>query len=279
MNNSQPVFQRIGVAANLKKAQAVSILGDFVPQLVDCGFDVFLADDIPADIGVKAERGIPDDIDLLIAVGGDGTILKYARDYEARELPILGIKGGRLGFLTEGRTEKAARWLREGRYRIQRRMRIQGIVREGGDEITRFAALNDIVVHGAGYSRMVTVHTQVDGKLMREYAADGVIIATPTGSTAYSLSAGGPLVEPTVQAILLTPLSPHKLSARALVVDADQNVRVHLEGSADIIMTVDGQEGGALRPDQVLEVHRSERVTHLVVPDDYDFFALLREKL
>jgi len=275
-------FQRIGLAANLAKEDAAGLVARLVPALMAEGFAVFLDDDLPARIEVPegVVTGIPADADLIMTVGGDGTVLKFARRFADAQIPILGVKLGRLGFLTEGRVEHVARWLREGRFHIQRRMRIAAEVSGGAHAVSTFSALNDVVVHGAGSSRMVRLRIEVDGRLVREYAADGVIVATPTGSTAYSLAAGGPLVEPTIQAMVLTPLSPHTMRVRPLVVDARQRVTVSvLEAQADIRVTVDGQDGVALRDGQHVVVRQSDKVTPLVVPADYDFFELLREKL
>ncbi|MCH7548443.1 MAG: NAD(+)/NADH kinase [Candidatus Krumholzibacteriota bacterium] len=274
-------FQRIGVAANLDKDQALTLLRDVIPALLDDGFDVFIDKELAPHIESSGViTGIPGDIDLIVAIGGDGTILRVARQHAREQTPILGLKGGRLGFLAEARTEKVAHWLREGRYRVQERMRISLCVQSDTETLHEFSALNDIVVHGMGYSRMVSVRVEVDGKLMHEYAADGVIASTPTGSTAYSLSAGGPLLEPTIQAILLTPLNPHTLSMRPIVVDAGQSVAIRVTGGRTQIMaTIDGQDGCELSEGQTILVERSKTSTMLVVPDDYDFFALLREKL
>jgi len=279
---SQLRIQRIGIGVNLQKDPAVALLRELVPALAAAGFDLFVDDEAEHHVEIPpgVAFGIPPDCDVLIAVGGDGTILRYARRFDELEMPILGLKGGLLGFLTEGRTDRVVGWLRDGFLTIQKRMRIRARVLEGMRTVHEFTALNDIVVHGAGFSRMVRMRTEVDDKLMREYRADGIIVATPTGSTAYSLSAGGPLVAPLVQAILLTPLSPHTLSVRPMVVDADQTVGIHIVGGrSNIVVTVDGQDGCELGAGQHVEIERSERCTHLVVPADYDFFSLLREKL
>jgi NAD+ kinase len=274
-------FQRIGVSANLDKDEAVTLLREIVPSLVADGFEVYVDDDIAARVDLPGTTaGVPRDVDLIVAIGGDGTILRVARHCAQEGTPILGLKLGRLGFLAEGRTDKVAHWLREGRYRVQERMRIRIAVRSGSETLSNYTALNDVVVHGLGYSRMVNVRVEVDGKLLRDYAADGLIASTPTGSTAYSLSAGGPLLEPTIQAILLTPLNPHTLSIRPLVVDASQHVSIHVTGGRTRIMvTIDGQDGSELSNSETIHVEKSDQPTRLVVPDDYDFFALLREKL
>jgi len=277
----KPRFQRIGIVANVEKKRVVPILREVIPQLVSRGFDVFLDEELTATpLTIDLPVGIPDDVDLLIAVGGDGTLLHFARRFAETETPILGLRGGRLGFLAEGRTDRVAQWLQDGRYILQSRMRIAADVRENGNVAHSFSALNDIVVHGARYSRVIDLRLRANGNLIREYTADGLIVATPTGSTAYSLSAGGPLLEPTIEAVVLTPLSPHTMNVRPMVVEADQRVVVEVisEGS-DVQVTVDGQAGVLLGSDQTLEVYRSDLHTNLVVPDDYDFFRLLREKL
>ncbi|MCK4775962.1 MAG: NAD(+)/NADH kinase, partial [Candidatus Krumholzibacteria bacterium] len=227
-----------------------------------------------------AAFGIPGDVDLVLAVGGDGTILKHARRFLDRETPILGVKGGSLGFLTEGRTENIVERLRDGRFKIQRRMRLDAAIYRDGETLHEFNALNEFVVHGAGYSRMVTLHIDIDGKGLRERSADGMIVATPTGSTAYSMSAGGPLLEPTIEAIVLTPLNPHTLSFRPIVLDPTQELSIRVSSGRTVIMvTVDGQRGSHLEKEEHLRIRRSDKFTRLLVPEDYDFFALLNEKL
>ncbi len=271
-------IERVGLVANAEKPEALAYAARLAPELVREGFRVFGAPELKSVDGVDGT--LDDGIDVVVAIGGDGTILRVAREFESLQVPILGIKIGRLGFLAEARSdETVARRLREGRYVVQRRMRIRARI-EGADGGPEFSALNDVVVHGSGFSRMVDLEIRVDGQRMREYAADGVIAATPTGSTAYSLSAGGPVVEPTVRAILMTPLNPHTMSIRPLVLDPGQRVRIVPQGGrTPVVMTVDGQVGVELAPGTGVEVARHERDTLLMVPDDYDFFALLREKL
>jgi NAD+ kinase len=207
-------------------------------------------------------------------------MLMVARRYLDWNIPILGVKGGRLGFLTEPPSAETVARIKSGAYLIQERMRITAVVEENGNVIKEFSALNDVVVHVAGSSRIVGLRTNVDSNLIREYFADGVIVATPTGSTAYSLSAGGPVVMPTVRAIMMTPLAPHTLSVRPLVIDADGTVRIDvLSANTEMRITVDGQKGMDLEQGQHVTVRRSKAVTRLVVPEHYDFFTLLREKL
>jgi NAD+ kinase len=270
------------VVANLKKDEVRAFLAEFVSELVRSDLEVFIEPHmqpiVPAAPGV--EVGIGRHCDMIVSMGGDGTILFTARQYVDFELPILGINLGRLGFLAETYKKDIVQRIKEGRFLVQDRMRIVARVLEGEDTVHALSALNDVVVHGAGFTRMVTVRTAVDSRLLRDYRADGVIIATPTGSTAYSLSAGGPLLAPNMEAILVTPLCPHTMGIRPMVLDPGERIEVRVLGArAKINVTIDGQEGSIVRENQHILVEKSEKVTRLLVPEEYDFFALLREKL
>jgi NAD+ kinase len=275
-------LRSIGVTANLEKENARPLVRELVAALAARGLDVYLDDEFANLTGdfPPARQGVPANCDALVAVGGDGTLLKVARRYAGREIPIVGVKGGRLGFLAEAGAERVASLLTENTFVVQERMRIRGVVTRSRGVVASFTALNDLVVHSTGYSRMVGLRVEVGGKLLREFSADGLIVATPTGSTAYSLSAGGPVVEPTLAAIVVTPLNPHTVSMRPMVVGAEQTVSVHVTSApSGVMITVDGQEGIEFDPTQSLEVSRDEHPTHLLVSRDYDFFSLLREKL
>jgi NAD+ kinase len=272
----------VGLAANVEKEATRAIVRELIPLFASHGMRVSLDDELVRETANARDctAGIGDDCDVIVAVGGDGTILKIAGRYLDREIPIVGVKGGRLGFLTEAKAESVVDMLQTGRFRVQRRMRIKGAVHSGDNVSASLSALNDIVIHSTGYSRMLGMRVEVGGKLLREFSADGMIIATPTGSTAYSLSAGGPVLEPTLGAILLTPLNPHTMSIRPLVLDATETVRVHLTSApSGVMITVDGQSGVEIVPEGYIDVRRDPRSTRLVVPRNYDFFALLREKL
>lgn len=280
MNSAK--IKRVGIAANMEKEDAAQIARDMAAALRAVGMSVFLDADLEqlAPTLAGATSGIPDDCDVIVAIGGDGTILKYARRYVDRATPLVGLKCGRLGFLAESSQERVLGLLTGGAYTVQKRMRILCEVETLGRAVERFSALNDVVVHSTGYSRMVTMRVEVGGKLLREFSADGLIVATPTGSTAYSLSAGGAVVEPTLDAIVLTPLNPHTMSMRPMVLDATETVAIRITSApSGVLVTVDGQVGLEFDPAHDITVFRDERPTRLVVADDYDFFALLREKL
>jgi NAD+ kinase len=276
------VSKRVVIAANLEKDQARDILRTMTAALLQLGFEVYLDEDLSSQAATLegTRTGAPDRFDLLVAIGGDGTILKYARRYVAREAPLVGVKCGRLGFLAESSPERVIALFSNGEYTVQKRMRVRCSVESRTASAESFSALNDVVVHSTGYSRMVSLRVEVGGKLLREFSADGVIVATPTGSTAYSLSAGGPIVEPTLDAIVLTPLNPHTMSIRPMVLDARERVVIRVTAApSGVLVTVDGQVGMEFSDAHEIHVVRDTLATHLVVADDYDFFALLREKL
>jgi len=224
----------------------------------------------------------PDEIDALITMGGDGTLLRGARFLDGRELPILGVNVGRLGFLTTcGRDEleTAMRRLVAGDYRGEQRMVLEG--RPGmPDDPRRWYALNDIVLHKGGKARVIWLRVEVDGEEVASYAADGIVIATPTGSTAYNLSVGGPVVVPRHHSIIMTPISAHALAIRPVVVGPDATVVVHAEDDGvERLVTVDGQVGTALGQSESLLVRRATRHVVLVRFPEMTFFARMRRKL
>lgn len=221
--------------------------------------------------------------DLVIALGGDGTLLGVAREIGARSTPVLGINLGHLGFLTSVHPENVDRVLSNvlaGRCRIDERARLEVVVLESDVETRRELVLNDVVLtKGTALARMIDLHVRVDDQLVATYRSDGLIVATPTGSTAYNLSAGGPLLDPALPAILLTPICSHTLSQRPLVLPDDNWVEVRLLSSEEVTLTLDGQVGIALAGGDRVRIARSERPVRLVVEADDNHFATLRNKL
>ena len=226
----------------------------------------------------------PEHLDALLTLGGDGTLLRGARALAGRAVPILGVNLGRLGFLTscgvedlEAGVERLAR----GDYTAERRMALDvRALDESGTERQRWFALNDVVLHKGGFARMVSLHVAANGESIASYSADGIVIATPTGSTAYSLSAGGPIVYPTVESILLTPISPHTMSVRPLVLPPSAEVTLRAEdGPEELLVTVDGQVGTKFARGETLVVCRSDRAVQIVRFPGTTFFARMRLKL
>ena len=226
----------------------------------------------------------PESVDALLTLGGDGTLLRAARLVPNRAVPILGVNLGRLGFLTccpAGDLEEALRRLASKDYVVETRMTLDACVANAkGVEQERWRALNDVVLHKGGFARVVSVRVEVDGESVGHFSADGVVMATPTGSTAYNLSAGGPVVYPTLETILLTPVSAHTLALRPLVLPATSLVTLHANAGPDeLLVTVDGQVGRTFCHGEALIVRRSEHPVSIVRFPEQSFFSTMREKL
>lgn len=225
--------------------------------------------------------------DVVIAFGGDGTLLDAARAVanSANEIPLIGVNLGRLGFLTDiGRAEmtSALDALISGRTRIETRLMLSTtVIGVGAAPAPPRLALNDVVVTRGALSRMIEVEVRVDGHFVCHVKADGLIIASATGSTAYNLSAGGPIVHPSVDALLLTPIAPHTLTNRPVVLPASSRIELHPSAGADtdLLVSIDGQTGIPLATDDIIEVTRAPRLLRLIQTSSRTHFDMLREKL
>ena len=223
-------------------------------------------------------------LDLLITLGGDGTLLRGARLVASHGVPVLGVNLGHLGFLTAvapGELEQAFDAIEAGVATLDRRMVLRARA-EGPDGAARgeFLALNDAVLHKGGFARVIRLAVHAGDEEVATYRADGIILSTPTGSTAYSLSAGGPIVSPSIDCILATPICPHTLAVRPLILPPHERVVVEvLSSSEELVLTVDGQDGAALAPGDRLVVCRAEPCLSLIRFPGQTFFATLRRKL
>lgn len=227
-----------------------------------------------------------DELDLLLTLGGDGTLLQGARLSGPRGIPVAGCNLGRLGFLTAAPLEALETSLERlvaGEFREERRLALDVSVRRAvgsSEEEGSFYALNDAVVHKSGFARLITLRVWVDDEEVGQYSADGIVIATATGSTAYSLSAGGPVLVPSLDALVATPISPHTLAVRPVVVSSDSRLVVEVRPrSKDTILTVDGQVGVELASGDRVEVAPSAHPVRLVQFPEQSFFSVLRRKL
>jgi NAD+ kinase len=223
-------------------------------------------------------------LDLLLVLGGDGTLLRGARMVAAHGVPVLGVNLGHLGFLTSASPEELETALSRalaGEVMIDRRMTLE-VRAQGANGAFRgsFLALNDAVLHKGGVARVIRLAVHVHGEEVGTYSADGIIFSSPTGSTAYSLSAGGPIVSPAVECIVATPICPHTLAVRPLVLPADETISVEvLSPTEELILTLDGQEGAALSPGDRVVVRRGKEEVKLVRFPGQTFFSTLRRKL
>ena len=223
-------------------------------------------------------------VDLLVVLGGDGTMLGAARLVAERQTPVLGINFGRLGYLTEFSLDglfPALQSIRSGDYAVDPRMLIEVTrAHDGQAEAVTHCALNDAIVNKAAPARMIELECYINGMFVNSFRADGLIIATPTGSTAYSLSAGGPVVHPSMSAILLTPICPHTLSNRPVVVPDDSVIEIIFKSEPEgLMLTIDGQVGVPLEHNDRITMRRSQTTFNIVRPPNRNYFEVLRTKL
>jgi len=280
-------MQRIGIVAKPTKPEAEPILRKLVTWLREHGREVIL-DQEAAGICPELGPGLPRaDVaataDLVIVLGGDGTLLSVARLIGTRDVPILGVNLGGLGFLTEVTLDELFPTLEtvlRDKYDVSRRLTLTARVLRRGEVVASFEALNDAVITKTALSRIVDLEAHVNGEYVATFRADGLIVSTPTGSTAYCLAAGGPIIYPTLPALVIIPICPHTLTNRPLVVPESAVVEI-IQGSAEaeVHLTVDGQVGVGLRHRDVVAVQRSARSIALVKSAKLNYFDLLRTKL
>lgn len=275
---------RVGVVGHLGYEGLPGVLAALDRLAPMLGLTLSYEDSLRDVAGAGAPAIVPGAVDAMLTLGGDGTLLRAARIDADHPVPILGINLGRLGFLTccpAEMMEEALRRFAAGDYVVEKRMTLDARVRgAAGAERARWRALNDVVLHKGGFARVVTMRVQANGETVASYSADGVVLATPTGSTAYNLSAGGPVVFPTLETILLTPVSAHTLALRPLVLPPSSEITVQAEdGPEELLVTVDGQVGGTFAIGETLVVRRSAHSVPIVRFGEGSFFATMREKL
>jgi NAD+ kinase len=261
------------IANYLRQRQLRVLLDDLSARLIP---------DNGLEIANRTEIG--EQCDLVIVMGGDGTMLNAARSLVDYEVPILGVNLGRLGFLADVSPSEIPHRLEavlNGHFREARRSLLHAqVLRE--DQVTGEAdALNDVVVHKREVARMIEVDTFVDGRFLNAYRADGLIISTPTGSTAYALAGGGPIIHPGLEAVELVPICPHTLTHRPIVVKADSVIEVVLNAATttQTQITCDGQISLAIEPGDHIVIRKKNRKARLIHPLNHDYFELLRAKL
>ncbi|HOG18284.1 MAG TPA: NAD(+)/NADH kinase [Syntrophales bacterium] len=276
---------RIGIVANAEKPKSP----DYALRLADWGrrrgLEILLEDRIAAKVG---EAGLPlpqlaASVQLLVVFGGDGTILRTARTVCTHAVPIVGVNLGSFGYLTDVNLSEmfdALEIILKGDVRIEKRMMLDVVLNEdkGGTEV--HSVLNDAVINRGNLSRLVQLETLLDGRYLTTFKSDGLIISTPTGSTAYSLSAGGPIVFPAQQSIIINPICPHTLTNRPIILPADVVLKIILwTKDQGATLTLDGQVSIHLRPGDTATVRKSHFMTHLVCSPHRDYLQILRSKL
>lgn len=276
-----------GLVVNQKKKGISELVVQVVRWLEDKGCEVLIEKDNSRFLGLfrhgVTQSHLVEKAQCMIVFGGDGTLLRTARKVAAAGTPIIGINLGRLGFLTEidiPEVYPALEKLLNGHYYVEERMMLEVLVYRQGDMVERLVGLNDAVISKGAFARMIHLETSVNNEYINTYHADGLIISSPTGSTAYSLSAGGPLVTPELEVMLLVPICPHSLWARPLVIAPESIIKVFIASSqGELMITMDGQLGFSLRHQDQVMIRRASQKARLIRLKGRSFFEVLRKKL
>lgn len=282
-------FKSIGIIGKYSDASVAGAIRTLGVHLAARGIDVLLdADtatlfpDIPLKTGSRDEIGRR--CELAVIVGGDGTLLNAARSLAAHDVPLVGVNLGHLGFLTDispGQMLECMDQILRGDYHMEERFLLACSVTRAGDEVSACSAFNEVVVHKWNVARMIEMETYINGRYLNNLRSDGVIVSTPTGSTAYALSAGGPILDPTLDAIVIVPVCPHTMSHRPIVVDGASEIEVIVgNGNRDHAqVTCDGQVTFALTTGDRLRIRKQAKPVRLVHLPRHDHYELLRAKL
>jgi len=277
----------IGVAVKPNKPEAGPVVRKLAHWLRERGYEVALDEEAAAACpdceGRRSRAAMAACADLMVVLGGDGTLLSAARDLRGRDVPILGVNLGGLGFLTAIALEDLLPTVERvlaGDFTVSRRLTLMAEVHREGRTVAQMEALNDAVINKTTISRILDLETVVNGEYVTTFRADGLIVSTPTGSTAYCLSAGGPILYPTLPALVIIPICPHTLTNRPLVIPEDAVVEIiQRSGGEDVHLTVDGQVGVTLQQRDVVSLRRSPHTIALIRSPALNYFDVLRTKL
>jgi NAD+ kinase len=282
-----PVFRRAALVGRYVSPGIAEPLSRLASFLASRGVEVVIEAETARSTGIAtyalaAAEELAAAADVAIVVGGDGTMLSIARRLAPFDVPLIGVNQGRLGFLTDipiTRLEKTLEPMLAGRYVEERRTLLSAeVVRSDGSRETALA-LNDVVLNRGGGGTMIDCAVEIDGRFVYAMRADGIIVATPTGSTAYALSAGGPILDPTVAAFALVPVAPHALTHRPVAIADTATITLTLERGPDAALHCDAQAHFGLLEGERVTVRRAQHAARFLHPEDHDYFAMLREKL
>jgi NAD+ kinase len=280
-------IQNVAIFAKVHDPRCLGIASDLINWLEEKGCTPLPEAQLTRQLvypKALSDAEVRDQAELVVVLGGDGTLISVARLFSGRDVPILGVNLGSLGFLTEITVEELYTRLEkvlEGNPRVSERMMLEVTLHREGQQIEKCHVLNDMVINKGALARIVDLETKVNRHFLTTYKADGLIISTPTGSTGYSLSAGGPIIHPLMSCIVITPICPHTLTNRPIVVTDESIISITVASSFDekVYLTLDGQVGFELREGDSVEVRRALKTTALVMSRSRDYFEILRTKL
>ncbi|WP_193778016.1 NAD(+) kinase [Psychrobacter sp. FDAARGOS_221] len=289
-----PAFRRIGVMGRARKRGVVTTIHEIGRRINEMGLSLYIDSDTASlpelDLAKLSQlqivkRSLLGEIcDLVIVVGGDGSILQAAQALARYRVPVLGVNRGRLGFLTDVNPDEVGAKLRQvlmGDYQLDQRFLLAMEVREGRNIVHQDMALNDVVLHAGKSVHMIDFQLNIDGLDVYRQHSDGLIVATPTGSTAYALSGGGPIIHPSLDAICLVPMHPHTLSSRPIVVNDQSEIMIHIhrDNRTQPMVSADGKQSVAIEQDQKLYIRKHPDKLTLLHPPGFDFYKACRTKL
>ena len=285
-------MNRIGIVAKRNKPEAVAVVRNLVEWLRPKKIQVYIEKEIEGLLTPTLSEGnwksvgreeMPHHVEMMIVLGGDGTLLSVGRQVWNRNIPILGVNLGGLGFLTEITLDELYSVLErvlQDDFEINERETLKAGVIRRGKRVAEFIVLNDAVINKGALARIIDLETTINGEYLSTFRSDGLIISTPTGSTAYNLSAGGPIVYPSLHTIIITPICPHTLTIRPIIIPDDVKIRALLKSrDEEVTLTLDGQQGFTLKFEDVVEVEKAEGRILLIKSPYRHYFELLREKL
>lgn len=283
---------RIGIVLKPHQPEALKTICELVVWLADRGIKLVGGPEIERD-RVEHQTGCPIDqvtneqlageVDLMLVLGGDGTMIATARMVGDRDVPVLGVNYGGLGYLAEFRIEElytALESILAGNYRLDRRVMLAVELKRGGTLLTTNRVLNDVVINKSALARIIEIEASFNGHFVNSFRADGLIVSTPTGSTAYNLSAGGPVIFPSMNAVVITPICPFTLSNRPIVVPDHAEIELILKTeNEEVALTLDGQVGFELKAEDRVSIRKSGTTFNLIQPSNRNYFDVLRDKL
>jgi NAD+ kinase len=285
-------IKRVGIVLKPHQPDALNTLCELTIWLAERGISLLGGPEIERDriahqTGCAVQAVEPDklaaNVDLILVLGGDGTMIATARLMGDTEVPVLGINYGGLGYLAEFRIEElytALESILAGNYRLDKRVMLEVELLRGKEHLTRNRVLNDVVINKSALARIIEIEAYLNRQFVNSFRADGLIVSTPTGSTAYNLSAGGPVIFPSMNAVVITPICPFTLSNRPIVVPDDSFIELCLKTEQeDVSLTLDGQVGFSLRAEDRVVIRKSQTTFNLVQPTNRNYFDVLRDKL
>ncbi|HEX6649170.1 MAG TPA: NAD(+)/NADH kinase [Pyrinomonadaceae bacterium] len=285
-------IKRVGIVLKPHQPDALKIICELVVWLAKRGIKLVGGPELERE-QIEHETGcgvdevstekLPADVDLILVLGGDGTMIATARMLGDQEVPVLGVNYGGLGYLAEFRIEElfnALESILSGNYRLDKRVMLAIELLRDATSLTHNRVLNDVVINKSALARIIEIETYFNGQFVNSFRADGLIVSTPTGSTAYNLSAGGPVIFPSMNAVVITPICPFTLSNRPIVVPDDAEIELLLKtDQEEVALTLDGQVGFPLKVDDRIKIRKSRTMFNLIQPSNRNYFDVLRDKL